>query len=161
MEGAIVGPLLSCLVTDQFLRIKQGDSHWYERPVGPQRFSIGKFFFLFLHLTIFDGAFQCVFLFRFVLDQLKQIYNTTLASILCRNSDAVEHSQPFVMQQIRSDNEITNCQLLDTFDFSPWIYDPLAKSVTNFVKVQNNEIKAVHFVSNTSANDDPNVRINL
>lgn len=43
MEGAIIGPLLTCLVTDQFLRIKKGDSHWYERPVGPQRFTIGKF----------------------------------------------------------------------------------------------------------------------
>lgn len=42
MEGAIIGPLLSCLITDQFLRIKKGDSHWYDRPVGPQRFSAGK-----------------------------------------------------------------------------------------------------------------------
>lgn len=42
MEGAIIGPLLSCLITDQFLRIKKGDSHWYERPVGHQRFSAGK-----------------------------------------------------------------------------------------------------------------------
>lgn len=48
MEGAIVGPVLSCLLTDQFLRIKKGDSHWYERPVGPQRFSIGNFtYFLY------------------------------------------------------------------------------------------------------------------
>lgn len=57
MEGAIVGPLLSCLVTDQFLRIKKGDSHWYERPVGPQRFSIGNFscfnFLDFLMLNLF------------------------------------------------------------------------------------------------------------
>lgn len=50
MQGAIVGPLLSCLLTDQFLRIKKGDSHWYERPVGPQRFSIGSFKFLLYRL---------------------------------------------------------------------------------------------------------------
>lgn len=92
---------------------------------------------------------------------MKQIYNTTLASILCRNSDAVEYSQPYVMQQIRTDNEVTNCQLLDTFDFSPWIYDPLAKSVTNFVKVQNSEIKAVNIVSNKSSTDDQNKKIKL
>ncbi|KAJ6637042.1 Peroxidasin [Pseudolycoriella hygida] len=121
MEGAIVGPLLSCLLTDQFLRIKRGDSHWYERPVGPQRFSI---------------------------DQLKQIYNTTLASIICRNSDAVEASQPFVMQQIRSGNEVTDCQLLDTFDFSPWVYDPLSKSIGNFVRVGNDQIKAINIITN-------------
>lgn len=41
MEGAIFGPLLSCMVSDQFLRIKLGDSHWYERKVGPQRFTKG------------------------------------------------------------------------------------------------------------------------
>ncbi|KAG4075552.1 hypothetical protein HA402_003377 [Bradysia odoriphaga] len=134
MEGAIIGPLLSCLITDQFLRIKKGDSHWYERPVGPQRFSAG---------------------------QLKQIYNTTLASIICRNSDAVEHSQPFVMQQIRTDNEVTNCQLLDTFDFSPWFYDPLAKSIGNFVKVQSNQIRVVNVITNTSSVSEPNKRINL
>lgn len=42
MEGAIVGPLLSCLLTDQFMRLKRGDSHWYERSVGPQMFTKGN-----------------------------------------------------------------------------------------------------------------------
>lgn len=96
-----------------------------------------------------------------LLDQLKQIYNTTLASIICRNSDAVEHSQPFVMQQIRAGNEIANCQQLDTFDFSPWIYDPLAKSVANFVRVQSNQIRAVNMITNTSSTIDPDKRIKL
>lgn len=41
MEDAIVGPMLSCLVTDQFMRLKRGDSYWYERKVGPQSFSQG------------------------------------------------------------------------------------------------------------------------
>lgn len=47
MEGAIVGPLLSSIITDQFKRLKIGDSHWYERRVGPQIFNRGshtKFF---------------------------------------------------------------------------------------------------------------------
>lgn len=42
VEGSIVGPLLSCILTDQFLRLKRGDSHWYERTVGSQQFSRGK-----------------------------------------------------------------------------------------------------------------------
>lgn len=58
------------------------------------------------------------------------------------------------MEQIRADNEVTNCQLLDTFDFTPWIYDPLTKSVVNFVNVQSNQIKAVNIVANTTAIDD-------
>lgn len=42
LEGSIVGPLLSCLITDQFLRLKKGDSHWYEREIGLQRFTKGN-----------------------------------------------------------------------------------------------------------------------
>lgn len=42
LAGAIFGPLLSCLVSDQFMRLKLGDSHWYERKMGPQRFSKGE-----------------------------------------------------------------------------------------------------------------------
>lgn len=41
MDGAIVGPLLSCLITDQFQRLKRGDSYWYERKIGSQSFSDG------------------------------------------------------------------------------------------------------------------------
>lgn len=43
LQGSIVGPLLSCLITDQFLRLKKGDSYWYERRVGPQKFTDGLF----------------------------------------------------------------------------------------------------------------------
>lgn len=42
LDGSIVGPLLSCLVSDQFLRLKKGDSHWYERTTGPQKFTKGS-----------------------------------------------------------------------------------------------------------------------
>lgn len=50
MDGAIVGPLLSCIISDQFIRLKRGDSHWFERRVGPQRFSNGKEMFPNLHM---------------------------------------------------------------------------------------------------------------
>lgn len=51
---------------------------------------------------------------------MSQLYNTTLASIICRNSDAVEYSQRFVMRKIGRDNEIEPCSRLDTFDFTAW-----------------------------------------
>lgn len=48
MIGSIIGPLLSCLITEQFLRLKKGDSFWYERKIGPQRFTKGFPIFLII-----------------------------------------------------------------------------------------------------------------
>lgn len=93
-EGdAILGPLLQCLITDQFVRMKKGDSHWYERTKGVQRFT---------------GA------------QLKQIRETTLAAVLCRNSDDVSEAPKHVMRTITETNSQQLCSDLDTFDFGPW-----------------------------------------
>lgn len=92
---AIVGPLLQCLITDQFVRLKKGDSFWYERNQGVQRFSR---------------------------PQLAQIYETTLAAVLCRNSDEVDRTQRFVM---RTEDQETNptmmCSELDRFQFDLWV----------------------------------------
>lgn len=41
--GAILGPLLTCVIADQFYRIKLGDSFWYEL-VGPMRNTRGTFY---------------------------------------------------------------------------------------------------------------------
>lgn len=93
-EGdAILGPLLQCLITDQFVRMKKGDSFWYERTKGVQRFT---------------GA------------QLKQIRGTTLASVLCRNSDDVSQSPKYVMRTIEETNPQVLCSDLDTFSVEPW-----------------------------------------
>lgn len=42
VKGGIIGPLLTCLIGDQFVRMKKGDSFWYERTKGPQKFSSGR-----------------------------------------------------------------------------------------------------------------------
>lgn len=52
LDGAIVGPLLSCIITDQFLRLKKGDSHWYERKVGSQIFTAGIVEMIDAHLKM-------------------------------------------------------------------------------------------------------------
>jgi peroxidase len=41
VEGGILGPLFTCLLGDQFVRLKEGDSYWYERPIGAQKFTDG------------------------------------------------------------------------------------------------------------------------
>ncbi|ALC47780.1 cd, partial [Drosophila busckii] len=96
LQGAIFGPLLSCLVSDQFIRLKLGDSHWYERKLGPQRFTKA---------------------------QLAEIYKTSLAAIVCRNSDNIQRVREHLMERHRVDgNSYFNCQELPgyAFDFEPW-----------------------------------------
>ncbi|CRK94469.1 CLUMA_CG007975, isoform A [Clunio marinus] len=93
VKGGIIGPLLTCLIGDQFVRLKKGDAFWYERTIGQQKFTR---------------------------DQLHQIFNTTLSTIICRNSDAVEYSQRYVMKRVSKTNKMEKCDELDTFDFEPW-----------------------------------------
>ncbi|XP_055636731.1 myeloperoxidase [Toxorhynchites rutilus septentrionalis] len=91
VKGGIVGPLITCLLGDQFVRLKQGDSFWYERTRGTQRFTK---------------------------EQLQQIYNTRLSSIICRNSDAITNSPVYLMRKVDGDdNPVLPCEELDTFSF--------------------------------------------
>ncbi|CAD6992610.1 unnamed protein product [Ceratitis capitata] len=94
LDGAIFGPLLTCLVSDQFMRLKRGDSHWYERKMGPQRFTKA---------------------------QLEEIYKVTLSKIICLNSDGVQQVRTYVMEQRKGEgNGYVNCSEAERFNFSAW-----------------------------------------
>ncbi|XP_037820761.1 myeloperoxidase isoform X1 [Lucilia sericata] len=94
LEGAIFGPLLACMVADQFMRLKRGDSFWYERKIGPQKFTK---------------------------DQLRTIYGTTLSQIICRNSDDIKQIRKYVMEHRKNEpNVIIDCDDLKHFNFTPW-----------------------------------------
>lgn len=56
----------------------------------------------------------------YVSGQLHQIFNTSLSTIICRNSDHVEYSQRYVMKRVSKTNRMEKCSDLDTFDFAPW-----------------------------------------
>lgn len=49
-----------------------------------------------------------------------QIYGTTLASIICRNSDRVTESSRYVMRKMDAENPMENCAEIDTFKFDAW-----------------------------------------
>ncbi|XP_040171209.1 LOW QUALITY PROTEIN: chorion peroxidase [Anopheles arabiensis] len=119
VRDGIVGPLLTCLIGDQFLRLKQGDSFWYERRRGPQRFTEA---------------------------QLQQIYNTKLSSVICRNSDHIEQSPVYLMKRTDSrTNPETDCKQLDTFDFEPFREDAEQPQRNRPAKIATERMKVLVF----------------
>lgn len=69
----------------------------------------------------------------FYSEQLAQIYGTTLAAIICRNSDSVDIVQRWVMRRIGQQNPMVSCREIDTFSFDAWTEEPYRR---NFVSVQ-------------------------
>ena len=81
LEGAKVGPTFLCIIADQFRRTRNGDRFWYEN----------------------DGVFTPA--------QLSQIKQTTLARVVCDNSDNITrvpldvfHQTDFPSNYIRCDD---------------------------------------------------------
>jgi hypothetical protein len=42
LKEGFLGPTLTCLLMDQFVRLKRGDRFWYETPEAPQAFTPGE-----------------------------------------------------------------------------------------------------------------------
>ncbi|KAF2884373.1 hypothetical protein ILUMI_21822 [Ignelater luminosus] len=93
LEGGILGPTFTCLILDQFVRLKRGDRMWYENPNLPQAFSK---------------------------EQLEEIRKTSLAHIICDNSDKLDYVQPYVMQRVGEGNEYTPCIAIPRPDLTKW-----------------------------------------
>lgn len=90
INGSILGPTITCLLLDQFVRIKFGDRFWYENK------------------NVFTP------------EQLNEIKKTTLANIICDNSDNVVYLQEKVMEKISSTNRNISCIDLVTPNFNLW-----------------------------------------
>ncbi|KAL3073258.1 hypothetical protein niasHS_000010 [Heterodera schachtii] len=68
LPDALIGPTFSCIIGDQFRRLRDGDRFWYEN----------------------DGVFTQL--------QLAQIRKTSLAKVLCTNGDDIDRIQPNVFR---------------------------------------------------------------
>lgn len=93
LNGGFLGPTITCLLTDQFTRLKKGDRFWYETPEAPQAFTTG---------------------------QLQELRKSSLARIICDNADAVRHAQPQVMRSVGRDNERVPCSSLPAPNLALW-----------------------------------------
>ncbi|GAV03930.1 hypothetical protein RvY_14293-2 [Ramazzottius varieornatus] len=71
-SGAVVGPVFRCIIAKQFHNIRRSDRYWYENDM-PET--------------------------GFTKEQLNEIRGTTLARIVCQNSDAILTLHPQVMLQ--------------------------------------------------------------
>ncbi|XP_059081531.1 peroxidase-like [Tigriopus californicus] len=96
-SGALVGETFLCLIGDQFARLKKGDRFFYD-------------------LKDQSGS--------FTLDQLEEIRKTSMARLLCDNSDDLKEIQPLAFRiPLGSTNQPTSCndfRTIPSIDFSPW-----------------------------------------
>uniref|UniRef100_A0A914ZY52 peroxidase n=2 Tax=Parascaris univalens TaxID=6257 RepID=A0A914ZY52_PARUN len=95
-RGALVGPTFACIIGKQFQKTRRGDRFWYENFFTPSAFTT---------------------------EQLNEIRRTSLARILCDNTDSIHKIQQNVF--ILGDN-FGNCPMqcnstvIDRVDFSKW-----------------------------------------
>ena len=81
-KDSILGPTFKCIIGDQFIRLKQGDRFWYE-----------------------NGDFSES---RFSENQLNEIRKSSMARILCDNTDIIR-VQPLVFKVANGDNSFIQC----------------------------------------------------
>ncbi|XP_019613501.1 PREDICTED: thyroid peroxidase-like [Branchiostoma belcheri] len=91
VPGGVVGPTFACLIGLQFQALRMGDRFWFEN----------------------EGQFTAA--------QLAEIRKTSLARILCDNTDGTTHMQPDVFRlPTQSGNERVACSSLPQMDLTKW-----------------------------------------
>ncbi|KAI8430940.1 hypothetical protein MSG28_001055 [Choristoneura fumiferana] len=90
VDGGKVGPLFSCLLLEQFKRLRDGDRLWFENP------------------TVFKP------------EQLAQIKKTSLARILCDNGDNIDTigENVFLIPEVQ--DGMVSCDDLSSIDIRFW-----------------------------------------
>ncbi|XP_046478630.1 peroxidase isoform X1 [Neodiprion pinetum] len=95
-HGGLLGPTLSCLVSEQFDTIRRSDRFFYNSASQPHPFT---------------G------------DQLHALRNVSLARIFCENGDNIASMQPHVFLKLQLGNELAPCddyEAIPTVDLFAW-----------------------------------------
>ncbi|KAJ7333690.1 hypothetical protein OS493_015772 [Desmophyllum pertusum] len=92
VPGSLLGQTFSCIIAEQFRRTRAGDRFWYESP------------------STFDHS------------QLIQIKQTSLASVLCDNGDAIDRVQRDVFLRATYPTGYVACSSIPRMDLRMWKY---------------------------------------
>ncbi|CAJ0579757.1 unnamed protein product, partial [Mesorhabditis spiculigera] len=95
LKGALVGPMLACIIAEQMQRLKKCDRFYYENDQPSTRFTPG---------------------------QLAEIRKSSLAAMFCQNSQWASQIQPnvFLMADELSNSPIT-CSEVPQVDLTEWV----------------------------------------
>ncbi|XP_014285769.2 heme peroxidase 2 [Halyomorpha halys] len=94
VQGSLLGPTFSCLLSKQFSTLKKSDRFWYENDLPPATFSK---------------------------DQLSELRKVTLSSLLCTNMPKIRNIQPKAF--VQDDpylNAVLPCDNHPEFNLEPW-----------------------------------------
>lgn len=126
IEGSKLGPLFMCMIVDQFKTLRDGDRY------RNQIFLI-KLFLLNIIFKRFwyqnPGVFSPA--------QLNELKKTSLAKIICENSDNIDYIQKDVFLNAKFPNEMLKCSSLEDVSLEPWrnCCEDNAKGM--FIKIHN------------------------
>ncbi|XP_066967809.1 peroxidase-like [Macrobrachium rosenbergii] len=93
IPGALLGHTFTCLVHNQFFRMKYGDRYWFEYKDGP-------------------GAFTTA--------QIKQLHRVTLARVMCNNLPELDYIQRWPLKTPGPDNPKVCCKSIRQYNLDPW-----------------------------------------
>jgi peroxidase len=90
VEGSKLGPLFMCIIVNVMKGVRDGDRFWYEN----------------------HGV--------FTQNQLAELRKTSLAKIICENSDGIQHVQKNVFMNANFPNEMVRCSDIEDVSVEPW-----------------------------------------
>ncbi|XP_047493443.1 peroxidase-like protein 3 [Penaeus chinensis] len=93
LPPGLLGPTFTCILGDQFSRIRRGDRYWYE--TSDEDTGFGD-------------------------DQLEQLRKTTLADLLCGAFPEVRAIQERPLEVASAENPVVSCCHVSSVDLKPW-----------------------------------------